>query len=94
MFTATVTDAVAGVDPARVLLTATDVNSSATDLVMFDDGTNGDAVAGDDVWTRVVEVNSGLTGVFTFTVSADDIVPNGSSRTGCGRPAPWGWRRR
>jgi hypothetical protein len=34
------------------------------------------------VYTRVVEVNSGLTGVFAFTVSADDIVPNGSSRTG------------
>jgi hypothetical protein len=41
MFTATVTDAVAGVDPARVLLTATDVNTSATDLAMFDDGSRG-----------------------------------------------------
>ncbi len=82
LFTALVTDATAGLNADRVFLTAVDVNTGAVDQLMVDDGTNGDAVAGDDVFTGAVDVSSGKTGIFSFTIAAEDIVPNASSRTG------------
>jgi len=82
LFSALVTDATAGLNTDLVLLTVPDVNEDVVNARMHDDGTNGDFVAGDDVYTLAVEVTSGETGEFSFTIGATDIVPNSSSREG------------
>ncbi len=79
--TALVKDRITSVDPATVILNAENINGD-TAVLMVDDGTGGDKVAGDNVYTARVEITNTQTGTFTFTVSASDIVPNTDSKTG------------
>lgn len=81
IITALVKDKVTAVDPATVILNATNINGDSA-VLMVDDGTNGDAVAGDNVYTAQIEVTNTLTGTFNFTISASDIVPNSDTKTG------------
>ena len=54
---------------------------------MFDDGTNGDAVAGDDVWSVLHTVVQGLGGGLPAGVTASDTAGNlGSARLSGGIP--------
>ena len=79
--TALVKDRITSVDPATVILNAENINGD-TAVLMVDDGTGGDKVAGDNVYTARIEITNTQTGTFTFTVSASDIVPNTDSKTG------------
>jgi len=72
--TATVTDDGEPVTAATVNATVTDPDGdTATDLVLADDGTGGDAVAGDGVYTGVVTAAS--SGFSSILVSAQGAAP-------------------
>ncbi|RMH56433.1 MAG: hypothetical protein D6679_09125, partial [Candidatus Hydrogenedentota bacterium] len=75
--TADVRDATTRVD--TVWVDATALNTASNAQRLFDDGTNGDAVAGDHVYTALVTVNVALSGTFSCTVAANDIVRNEDS---------------
>ncbi|MEW6685491.1 MAG: choice-of-anchor X domain-containing protein, partial [Candidatus Edwardsbacteria bacterium] len=79
--TALITDATTRVDTSTVRLDGTNLNG-VNNIQMYDNGTNGDAVAGDNVYTAVVTVTNTTNGLVSFTISASDIVPNSSTRTG------------
>ena len=81
VISALVTDRVTAVDPATVLLDGTNINGDSA-ILMVDNGTNGDMVAGDNVYTAEVTVTNDSTGTFDFTISAQDIVPNAGAKTG------------
>lgn len=75
--TALVTDNITGVNPDSVLLTALDVNTTVNNISMYDNGTGGDRVAGDNVYSVEIIVNSGKTGdPFVYSICAQDSVPN------------------
>ncbi|GEM_PF-7011560 len=73
--TALIKDKVTEVDPATVILDASGINGDSL-VVMVDDGSNGDDVAGDNVYTATLEVTNTQTGTFDFSIRASDIVPN------------------
>ncbi len=79
--TALVKDRVTEVDPATVILNAVNINGDSA-VLMVDDGTNGDDVAGDNVYTAAIEVTSTQTGTFNFSIKASDIVPNTNEVSG------------
>jgi hypothetical protein len=59
-----------GINPSTVVLDAT--NLSGATYVMVDNGTSGDKVAGDNVYTYSVTVTTNVTGIVTFTITAAD----------------------
>jgi len=59
-----------GINPSTVVLDAT--NLSGASYVMVDNGTSGDKVAGDNVYTYSVTVATNVTGIVTFTITAAD----------------------
>ena len=79
--TALIKDKITGVDPQTVILNAININGDSM-VIMKDDGTGGDDVAGDDVYTAELEVTNTQTGTFNFTIRASDIVPNTSGVQG------------
>ncbi len=74
LITAKIYDSPAGVDPATVVADTSDVDG--TTHLMVDDGTDGDAVAGDGVYTCKVVVKSTKDAVLSFTVAASDTLGN------------------
>jgi hypothetical protein len=80
---ALITDLVSGLNPAKVLFSAIEVDTTADNMLMYDDGSHGDRIAGDGVYSLEVTVNSGKTGDnLPFTITAEDQVPNESSKKG------------
>ncbi|RLG69702.1 MAG: hypothetical protein DRO11_07350, partial [Methanobacteriota archaeon] len=79
IITAHITDATTSID--SIWLDATNINTTS-DNQMYDDGTNGDEVAGDGIYTAVLTVNTGFTGDEAFTIYSRDVVPNQSSVSG------------
>jgi hypothetical protein len=77
LMTALVRDATAGIDTATVLLDSAALDGATQ--VLVDDGTRGDAVAGDQLFTRAVTVTSTSSGVVTVSVSARDLLGNASA---------------
>ncbi|MDD5529935.1 MAG: hypothetical protein PHX21_07890 [bacterium] len=75
--TATITDATTSVDTSTVRLDGASLNGNPN-TSMHDDGLNGDVVANDDIYTAVVTISTGLNGAQSFTIRANDIVPNSS----------------
>lgn len=73
--TALISDQITEVDPNTVILNAININGDSA-VLMVDDGTNGDDVAGDKVYTATLEITNTQTGTFSFTIKASDIVPN------------------
>jgi len=63
--------------PSSVTLDATSLGGGAA-ITMFDDGTNGDGVANDRVWTAVVPT-SGATPPGSYTLTATATNPSGST---------------
>ncbi len=76
---ATIRDEVTSVDASTILLAPAFSDSGG---LMYDDGTHGDEVAGDNVYTLKIPVTTDSTGTFAFTISASDIVPNEYQVTG------------
>jgi|GEM_PF-2640566 len=66
-----------GINPSSVILDAT--NLSGTTHIMVDDGTNGDKVAGDNIYTYNVTVTTNATGTVTFTITASDNEGNSAA---------------
>jgi hypothetical protein len=64
-------------DESSVLLKSADVDSNSSNgYVMVDNGTQGDEVAQDGIYTALLTVTSDSTGTYDFTIEAADIVPN------------------
>lgn len=80
IISALITDATTRVNSDSVWIDGTNLNSDSFNL-MYDDGTNGDKVSGDHIYTAVITVSTGSNGSQNFTVYAYDIVPNGTSKT-------------
>ena len=81
--TAQILEVTTQLDPVTILLRSADVDAnSAAGYVMVDDGTGGDAVAGDGIYTGTLTVTSDSTGSFAFTIDASDIVPNNRQISG------------
>ena len=73
---AKVADNTAGLNPDSIWVDGINLNGTSY-LKMYDNGTNGDEVAGDDIYTRAVNLQTGeYTGYKTFIINARDIVPN------------------
>ncbi|MDI6839655.1 MAG: Ig-like domain-containing protein [bacterium] len=79
--TSLVTATDAPLNPDSIWVDGTSLNDMAF-IRMWDDGTHGDAVAGDNVYTSDITILSDSTGVVEFTLHAADVIPNFSSRTG------------
>jgi hypothetical protein len=80
---ALVSDSGVGVLAGSVLLEASSVDAgSSSGLTMVDDGTGGDAVAGDNRYTAVLTVTNASSGIEPFTVSASDALDNTSDVSG------------
>jgi hypothetical protein len=75
--TALVRDAGAGLDPATVVLDATTIDGGSH--VMVDDGTNGDVVAGDNLFSYAVTVTNVATTSETMTLVGADVLGNASA---------------
>ncbi len=73
--TALIKDVTTSVDPSSVTIDARYLNGDSL-YPMYDDGTNGDEFAGDNIYTAVITINTGLNGPQPFTITASDIVPN------------------
>jgi chitinase len=70
-------DLTAGMDAdSAVLLSAGDLDSTAASLLMHDDGKNGDAVAGDNVFSAEVSVTADSTGLVSYSIRARDAMGN------------------
>jgi hypothetical protein len=81
--TALIREETTELDSSSVRLSATEVDTnSASGYLMVDDGTNGDDVANDDIFTTLLTITSDSTGSFDFIIGAADIVPNLSQING------------
>jgi len=79
--TALIKDITTQLDRSSVILDGTNLNGNAS-IRMVDDGSDGDEVTGDNVYTAEISITNDSTGTFNFTISASDIVPNSTTRTG------------
>jgi hypothetical protein len=73
---AEISDAIAGVDPSTVFLDSTAADGQTHALV--DDGSSGDAVAGDGVYSCAITVTARTDGVAAVLVTATDAAGNAS----------------
>ncbi|MEW6685492.1 MAG: vWA domain-containing protein, partial [Candidatus Edwardsbacteria bacterium] len=71
---ALITDDLAGVNDTTAILNS--VNLDGTSHRLYDNGTNGDEVAGDRVYTYAIVITSVVTGTTTFTIAAADSATN------------------
>lgn len=83
LITALIKDNIVGLaDVLPVMLTSDAINSAGvTSMEMKDDGTGGDIVAGDNVFTASVTVATDSSGLIDFTVTATDKLGNSASVT-------------
>lgn len=76
-------DDVSALDPATVFVFASEIDEATEGgRLMVDDGSGGDAVAGDGVYSATLVVSQTQTGSFPYTVRAADVVGNSTEVTG------------
>jgi len=80
LITSEITDSIAGVKVSSVLLNSSNLDGTIHTLV--DDGTNGDEVSGDNVYSYEITVSASGTGMVNFTISAQDNLGNLRTLTG------------
>ncbi len=85
LFTVLAKDIAAGLvgDSSAVILSSDWIVSGSTvTLNMYDDGTHGDKVANDNIFSVIDTITIDTTGEFPFTITAEDELGNSKSITG------------
>lgn len=83
LITAQALDFVAGMNrDSAMVLASTALDSGANRILMHDDGKDGDAVAGDNVYTARLSIGTDSTGSISFSVRARDAVGNDTTLVG------------
>jgi len=78
LISAQVTDSIAGVNDSSVVLNSSNLDGN-TSHTLVDNGTGGDKVSGDKVYSYEVTITAAGTGAVNFTISASDNLGNAAS---------------